>query len=253
MCLVAIAFRAHPAYPLIIAGNRDELHARPSAPAHWWADAPDVLGGRDLVASGSWLAVNRRGCFAVVTNRPGSAPQTPAPSRGRLVRDFVRGSLGPRNFLAGLAAGSEAFAGFWLAAGGPDEVLIAHNPRSEPLQVSALRPGITAMSNAPPGQRWPKADYLASALGAELCRSGTDLAGRLLDLLAREEPVAGPAPELSPALSRTAFVRGETYGTRASTVLLIGRDRDCEFIERRFDPQGRPAGETALSFGLAVG
>ncbi|MCE7896984.1 MAG: hypothetical protein DYH19_09470, partial [Gammaproteobacteria bacterium PRO8] len=55
MCLVAIAWRAHPRYPLIIVANRDEDHGRPAAPAAWWPDASQVFGGRDLRAGGSWL------------------------------------------------------------------------------------------------------------------------------------------------------------------------------------------------------
>jgi hypothetical protein len=38
MCLALIAFAAHPRYRLIIAANRDEFHARPAAPAAWWAE-----------------------------------------------------------------------------------------------------------------------------------------------------------------------------------------------------------------------
>ena len=70
MCLLSLAWQAHADYPLVFVGNRDEYHARPTAAADWWADAPDILGGRDLEAGGSWLGVSKQGRFAVVTNRP---------------------------------------------------------------------------------------------------------------------------------------------------------------------------------------
>ena len=73
------------------AGNRDEFHARRSAPAAWWSDAPDVFGGRDLEAGGSWLGITRAGRLAVVTNQPGlGKPDGRQPSRGELVHAFLQ-------------------------------------------------------------------------------------------------------------------------------------------------------------------
>jgi len=70
------AWKAHPDYPLVFAGNRDELHARPALAAGFWDDAPQVLGGRDLTAGGTWLGVTVTGRFAVVTNyREGLNPK----------------------------------------------------------------------------------------------------------------------------------------------------------------------------------
>ena len=68
MCLVVLAFQQHPEYPLIVAGNRDEFHKRPSKELHWWPDHSDIVGGRDLQAGGTWLALHRSGRFATVTN-----------------------------------------------------------------------------------------------------------------------------------------------------------------------------------------
>src|SRR5215212_6217711 len=94
MCLVVVAHRASPLLPLVIAANRDENHDRPALPAHWWPDAPDILGGRDALAAGTWLAVTRGGRFAAVTNLRGG-PRPGAPSRGGLVTGFLSGSADP--------------------------------------------------------------------------------------------------------------------------------------------------------------
>ena len=53
MCLLLLAWKTHPRYRLILAGNRDEFHERPTAPLNWWQDDPRILGGRDLKASGT--------------------------------------------------------------------------------------------------------------------------------------------------------------------------------------------------------
>src|SRR5262249_16738817 len=98
MCLIAIAHRASARWPLVIAANRDEFFARRTRAAPWWDDAPDVLGGRDLQAGGSWMAMTRGGRFAMVTNVRGFPEPTNAPSRGALVATFVRGAEAPLAF-----------------------------------------------------------------------------------------------------------------------------------------------------------
>ena len=85
MCLVVLAWQQHPEFPLIIAGNRDEFHGRPTERASWWSDAPDIIGGRDLQAGGTWLAVGKTGRFATVTNfREGQTGGSGRKSRGAL-------------------------------------------------------------------------------------------------------------------------------------------------------------------------
>ena len=68
MCLVLVAWRGNAKYPCVIAANRDELHSRPAAAAHWWPSRPPILAGRDLSAGGTWLGMTRTGRFAALTN-----------------------------------------------------------------------------------------------------------------------------------------------------------------------------------------
>ena len=90
MCLLSVAWQSSSDFPFIFAGNRDEYHARSSAAAGWWDDQPAILGGRDLVAGGSWLGINKKGRVAVVTNRPDlQAPEQDALSRGELVSGWL--------------------------------------------------------------------------------------------------------------------------------------------------------------------
>ena len=88
MCLIVLAYKVHPEYPLILAANRDEFLERPTEKAHFWSDAPHILAGRDLRAGGTWLGITRSGRFAALTNhrdlrRPAVVN---GPSRGQLVR-----------------------------------------------------------------------------------------------------------------------------------------------------------------------
>ena len=68
MCLILLAWQAHPDYPLVVAANRDEFFVRPSAPAAFWTEAPQVFAGRDLEAGGTWLGISRERRFAALTN-----------------------------------------------------------------------------------------------------------------------------------------------------------------------------------------
>ena len=159
MCILVLAWRDRPGDPLVLLGNRDELHARRSAPAAWWDDAPQVLGGQDLEAGGSWLGVTRRGRFAVVTNlreAPGPAPQR---SRGLLVSEYLRGDAPPAAYAARSQAEGAHYAGFNLICGDRHEVWYASNRAA----VRALGPGVHALSNATLDQPWPTKDTSSSA------------------------------------------------------------------------------------------
>ena len=89
MCLLVLAWQAHRRYRLVVAANRDEYHRRPAAALARWS-APEILGGRDLEALGTWLALDRARRFGVVTNFRELQPPRPAsPSRGALIPRYL--------------------------------------------------------------------------------------------------------------------------------------------------------------------
>src|SRR5476649_2305175 len=106
MCLILVAWQQHPDFPLVVAANRDEFHARPAAPAAFWQDHPAILAGRDLQAKGTWLGVSRSGRFASVTNYRGAHDPKAAESRGALVTRFLLGDLFPEKYMSSLKPGS---------------------------------------------------------------------------------------------------------------------------------------------------
>ncbi|MBK7944392.1 MAG: NRDE family protein [Flavobacteriales bacterium] len=90
MCLIALAYKSHPTYPLIVAANRDEFHDRLALPAHFWSEHPHMLAGKDVKAGGTWMGITRHGRFAALTNhRDLRRAPVQGPSRGLLVKDAL--------------------------------------------------------------------------------------------------------------------------------------------------------------------
>ncbi|MFB0923337.1 MAG: NRDE family protein, partial [Alphaproteobacteria bacterium] len=91
MCTFIILRRPGHDWPVLIAANRDEMIDRAwLPPARHWADRPDVVGGLDELAGGTWLAANDTNVVAAVLNREGSlGPTSDKRSRGELVLDAV--------------------------------------------------------------------------------------------------------------------------------------------------------------------
>jgi uncharacterized protein with NRDE domain len=238
MCLVVIAFRVHPEYPLIVAGNRDEFHARPALDAGWWTDEPDIAGGRDRSAGGTWLAVSRRGRFATVTNVAGRVmADGEARSRGHLVADFLRGDLPPLEYLRSIDG--EAYNGFNLLVVDGPELAYASNRDDEPRH---LPPGIYGVGNE-------RLDSKADKVRRSKAKLETLLDGDELDvdaLLGLLDDREGDPPTAAP------FVLNPEFGTRCSTVVTARRDGNWRLVERRFDRAGVRTGESSLGFGVAV-
>lgn len=230
MCVAAIAWAAHPRWRLVAIGNRDEFHARPTAPLARWADGR-IIAGRDLQAGGTWLGVSE-GRFALVTNlRTPGYPRSDLASRGALVTDWLRG------YAPGAAAAMNPF-NLWLAAGDALRFVTNH---PEP-QHADLGAGIHGLSNGPRGDRWFKTLRLETALAAWL--PGSEGVEPLFAAL-RDDTPESPDPE--DAFS-SVFIRNPTYGTRCSTVVTVDAQGRGRITERRFDADGEAAGETALDF-----
>lgn len=231
MCVVALAHQVHPDWPLILIGNRDEFHARPAAPLAEWDDGSGIVAGRDLQAGGTWLGVHRpSGRAVVVTNVRGAMPDPAKESRGALVVDMLGGE---GRFADPAAEDLPRFNAFNLfTVGGGSPRLLTNRP--VPL-IMPLDPGVHALANEPVDAPCPRAERLRAALAA-VVDARSDPEG-LLDMLMAED---------DPAL----FLRGDVYGTRASTLVAVSAAGDVRMIERRYEKGGRPIGTTALIFRI---
>lgn len=249
MCLVALALGKVPGYPLVIAANRDEFHARPTQHAHWWPDKPDVLGGRDLQAGGTWLALGRDGRFATVTNfRDAQPPQPGHRSRGHLVTDFLESALAPGAYLGTID--ESAYSGFNLIVGTANEVAYLSN-REDGMR--SLGPGIFGLSNALLDGPWHKVEsskrHLAELVSQDAVNESSLM--RLMDdrRKAPIDDVDSGHLDLATAHAISApFIVLPDYGTRCTTVVLADDRGNWSFTERRFDPAGSRKGDSRFTF-----
>lgn len=234
MCVAALAWDAHPDWLLVVAGNRDEYHARPAAPLARWSDGSGILAGTDLTGGGTWLGLTEAGRFALVTNfRVPQGPRPGRPSRGKLVTDLLTNvptedpaAMNPFNVVM-VEDGAAWF--------------LTNHPAPER---RALAAGLHGLSNGGFDVPWPKTLAVQRAIAGWI-DSGTARHEHLLDALRDPArlPGDGPEPRFSPV-----FIADPIYGTRCSTVVTVDRRGRGTIRERSFDPGGRVTGDQRLDF-----
>ena len=169
MCLILFGWKAHERFPLVLAANRDEFYERPSAPAAFWEDEPDLLAGRDLRDGGTWLGITRSGRLAALTNyRDPASLKAGAPSRGGLTADYLRGRESPEAYLDRIGPAADRYNGFGLVCGNRDELLFFSNRGGQ----ERVRAGVHGLSNRLLDTPWPKVKRGRGAL-QELLRGKT--------------------------------------------------------------------------------
>jgi uncharacterized protein with NRDE domain len=215
MCLILLAHRAHPEYPLVVAANRDEAFARPAAPAAFWSDEPRIFAGRDLVQGGTWLGVTRTGRFAAVTNyRDPTAPRSAPLSRGALVRDFLAGEMDAERYLNEVSLRGDQYNGFIAIAGDIERLYWLSNRAPG---VHPVPPGVHGLSNHLLDTPWPKIQRARQILGTLLGAAEPELRSALFKVLADRTPAPDhELPDTGVGLLRErelspVFVNGERY------------------------------------------
>ncbi|MDB6087967.1 MAG: hypothetical protein JWN85_751 [Gammaproteobacteria bacterium] len=258
MCLLVIAWQAHPRYRLVVAANRDEFHERPTAPLAKWPPPDDIIAGRDLRAQGTWLGLDSRRHFGVVTNfRELQRPREGAPSRGDLIPRYLRTASRAGDFLAGLEPAAASYSGFNLLLTDGDSLWYASN-RAQRF-ARPLPPGVYGLSNEFLDTPWPKLRRVRRRFESWLSDGAHASSAGLFSLLddrataaADEElPQTGITPEWERVLS-APFVVHPDYGTRCSTVLLLESSGAGYLAERRFDFQGTANGETQFELNAGA-
>lgn len=254
MCLVLIAWRVHPQFPLVLAANRDEFRARAAEPARWWEQPGGLLAGRDLSAGGTWLGVTRDARFAVLTNyRDPARHDHAAPSRGGLVPGALAQAQPLDATLDWLDRQGRDYNGFNLLFSDGERLGVYE---SVPGRGRALAPGVYGLSNHLLDTPWPKVTAAKSQLAAALAQLPAD--APLLELLRDDRPAAdeqlprtGLTLEWERLLS-SAFIRAPGYGTRCSTIVLLDRTGAVQFEEWTWDAEGAPSGSVRHAFSRAA-
>jgi uncharacterized protein with NRDE domain len=239
MCLILLCVNSHPGYKLILAGNRDEYYDRPTAKAAFWDESPDLLAGKDLLGGGTWFGITKGGRLAAISNyRDPKSVKKGAPSRGRLVSDFLVGNDSPRSYLESITGEADRYNGFNLIAGEKDRLFWYSNRGKG---IKELVPGIYGLSNHLLDTPWPKVIRGKSEFAGLISRPtlpGPDEFFNMLTdrtvALDKDLPDTGVGLERERMLS-PLFISSPDYGTRSSTLLFIDRDDLVTFIERTFD------------------
>jgi uncharacterized protein with NRDE domain len=250
VCLILMAWQVHAQYPIVVAANRDEFHRRPTAAAHWWADRPQLLAGRDLQAHGTWLGITREGQIAALTNfRAPDQVRHDAPSRGGLVVDMLESHASIPERMAQLAELSPRYAGFNLLCTDGRQLGVFESTAAA---ARVLEPGIYGLSNHLLDTPWPKVKRAKSKLASALNDMPDN--GSLLDLLRddrvapdHELPRTGVSLEWERLLS-SAFIRGSDYGTRSSTIIRLDAEGSVDFSEWTWQTDGSPGGQVNYQF-----
>ena len=236
MCLVNFQFRTHPTYPLIVVANRDEFYERPTESAHFWEDHPTILAGRDLLQMGTWLGVSKAGRFAALTNFRDPQLKPGYLSRGDIVRNFLIGHQGPKDFIEELKNNRDSYGGYNIVIGDRHQLFHYNNILDEMNEVS---PGTHSLSNHTLNTPWPKVEKGKQRLAEHLLLDDIEV-GTLFDLLTDESiaqdselPDTGVGIELERSLS-PLFIKMPNYGTRSSTVLLMDENQKITFAERTY-------------------
>jgi len=242
MCLVLIAYRSHPRYPLVLAANRDEFRARPAQPLHWWNDGVHMLAGRDLQGGGSWLGVDALGRMALVTNyRDPSLPRPQGTSRGSLIGEFLGARQSAAEFVRAAASRAGQFSGFNLLAMDQEGLgYVTSHPEPE---ARMLLPGIYGLSNRRLDTPWPKILRARRQFERELMTDHPRPEALMRILSDRTIADDGVLPDTGidiewERLLSSAFIVSDGYGTRCSTIILMRNDNRVTVEERSYATDG---------------
>ncbi|MGK7295784.1 MAG: NRDE family protein [Candidatus Wenzhouxiangella sp. M2_3B_020] len=247
MCLIAFRWQPDSDRPLILAANRDEFHERPTRAMAWWRWPDGPLAGFDEQAGGTWLAAERTGRFAAITNFRDPDAGRGARSRGELAVKWLNSGSSAATFADAVRARRSLYGPFTLVFGSCDEMWSV-GTHAEP---AAIEPGTHALSNHLLDTPWPKSIRAVRRLEDWIAREEAGIDG-LLDLLDDTEPAAagelpdtGVGESLESMLS-APFIVSERYGTRSSSALLLSDT--VTMAERTFDPAGEPYGERVFTW-----
>ena len=251
MCLIFLSYKQNKDYPLIVLANRDEFYKRPTQPAHYWEENPNILAGKDLEGGGTWMGITKNGYMSMLTNYRDIANIIPnAPTRGKLVSDYLKGEFSPKDYLLALSKTGSKFNGYSLITGSFNDPWYYSNYGNK---VAQLGTGLYGLSNALLDSKWPKIEAGKAALvplitkdkiyKEELFSSMTNP-----ELASDEQlPNTGLPLEKERAIS-SMFIDIEGYGTRCTTLIMVDKNGKVDFTERQYENGFATGEENQFSF-----
>lgn len=245
MCLLAFSIHNHPNYPFILVSNRDEAYDRSAVPLHTWLNYPEVTGGLDLKEKGTWLGYTKQGKFATLLNHPFTDWQPdldPPRSRGHLLKDYLTHDFGPGEFERVLKASRRRYNSYHLLYGSFDDLHYYTNAGDKSFR---YQPGLYSLANTQDDLSRHRLDKSACLLKDYLASHEGDIRLEDLTQLMTDQEQAKTLPNLPPSLSpetakerSSIFIKGEEFGTVATTALLVDQAGIISVREVRYDQTG---------------
>ncbi|XAR73062.1 hypothetical protein NMG60_11019921 [Bertholletia excelsa] len=247
MCIAVFTWQAHPLYPFLLLLNRDEYHDRPTEPLAWWEGSSQILGGRDGLAGGTWLACCRDGRLSFLTNVREVQKFPQAKSRGHLPVRFLEGKKNPRDFAEDLKKEADQYNGFNLVVAdlcSRSMVYVTNRPKGDDLSIVDISSGIHVLSNASLDFPWPKAERLRHSFTELLDTYGAGevVVEEMIEKLMRDTVKDDESllPHIYPVEREyhlsSIFVEEETplgrYGTRSTSALYVKANGQVHFHEQ---------------------
>jgi uncharacterized protein with NRDE domain len=239
MCLIVLSYRQHPGFHLILAANRDEFYDRPTQALAFWEDHPDILAGRDLKGGGTWLGITKTGRIAAITNfRHIPSIKEDAPSRGKLVKDFLTGSASPAEYITHVKSVGHHYNGFNLILGNTETLFYYSNKGGD---ISCLPPGLYGLSNHLLDTPWPKVQTAKARFQNMLASQPEVKSDDMFEMLHdTSHPPDNTLPDTGIGLEwerilSPMFITSDVYGTRSSSVIAWKDSGEIMLAERSYD------------------
>ncbi|XP_061345934.1 uncharacterized protein LOC133291648 [Gastrolobium bilobum] len=245
MCISLFLWQSHPLYPFLLFNNRDEYHNRPTKAVSWW-EGCDILGGRDEIGRGTWLACSKVGRVAFLTNVLELHTNPEAKSRGDLPVLFLKSSKNPQEFAQSLKKEARYYNGFNLIVAdivSKSMVYISNRPKGQPITIQEVPPGLHVLSNDKLDSPWHKAQRLEFSFKEHLAKYGEgeipvkEVIKKLMkDTVKADESALPHICSLDWEFNLSSiFVEVETplglYGTRSSAALTVRSSGEVSFYE----------------------
>ncbi|UJF15787.1 NRDE family protein [Jeotgalibaca sp. MA1X17-3] len=240
MCLITFHLSSHPTYKLILAANRDELYERPTAPANFWKEFPDLLAGKDLQAKGTWLGITKTGKIAAITNCYDAETlnsTTQKNSRGKIIIDYLTSKKTATQYLEQLITKKNQYLPFNVLLG---DINKFYHFNSQNQSYTLLPKGTHSLSNATINTPWLKVTNTKEKLNM-IIDTSNHYADQLFQMMMNQTPAPDqqlPDISLPIAIKRKVsanFIDTENFGTRSTTLILVDHNNMVTFIERTYD------------------
>jgi len=211
---------------VVIAANRDEFLDRPASPPTVLAHNPEVVGGKDLKAGGTWLGLNSHGLIAGLLNRHSDLASSGLRSRGLLCLDVLGFPTAAEAAHYVARQNGAKYNYFNLLIASREEAFVAYNRKGE-IELASLTPGLHLLTNVDVDDfECPKISLAYDRFAALPHRLGQapdpDHLRRELALL-----LADHATQLDPRSGRlnSLCLHLDGYGTRSASLILLGAKR----------------------------